>query len=287
MWTRRGPSHPAAEEKSRLLPTVLCRLSAAVRQRPRLTPLCPVDDEGCPVCGRCRFERHRILTDALAASWELSNRERAWFDEREGHQCGSCGSSLRVRALLWTLRRVAPDPRGLRILHLNEIPNVEKILRGASLVQTFFDPPTYPPSGEGGRSVRTDMRRLPFPDCSFDLVIHSDTLEHIVEWREALDEGHRVLCNSGRQVYTVPLLPERRSRPRLARLSDGAVHPLLPASYHGEGEHYLVAWEFGLDFLKSRRPWLRELDYVDRRRNPTVFTAVEAPLGRRRAHART
>lgn len=52
--------------------------------------------------------------------------------------------------------------------------------------------------------LAADALRLPFPADSFDAVICSEVLEHIPDWRGALDEIARVLRPGGRLCVSVP-----------------------------------------------------------------------------------
>jgi len=84
------------------------------------------------------------------------------------------------------------------------------------------------------------MQRLPHADESFDLVVHSDTLEHVPDPVRGLAECRRVLRDGGACVFTVPIIVGRLTRSRAG----------LPPSYHGEaakGDAYLVHTEFGAD----------------------------------------
>ncbi len=87
-----------------------------------------------------------------------------------------------------------------------------------------------------------DMHRLPFADQSFDLVTHSDTLEHVKDPVHALTECRRVLQPGGFLAYTVPAIVGRMSRDRVG----------LAPSYHGNSQDrandMLVHTEFGADF---------------------------------------
>jgi SAM-dependent methyltransferase len=98
------------------------------------------------------------------------------------------------------------------------------------------------PNSTYGAYPDVDMEDLPFPDASFDLVVHSDTLEHVHNPQRALSECRRVLVPGGSLCYTVPVIVERMSRRR-----DG-----LPPSYHGapyDGRSdHLVISEYGADF---------------------------------------
>ena len=87
-----------------------------------------------------------------------------------------------------------------------------------------------------------DMHRLPFVNESFDLVVHSDTLEHVKDPIHALTECRRVLRPGGFLAYTVPAIVGRMSRDRTG----------LPPSYHGNSQDrandMIVHTEFGADF---------------------------------------
>jgi ubiquinone/menaquinone biosynthesis C-methylase UbiE len=86
-----------------------------------------------------------------------------------------------------------------------------------------------------------DMRDLPYPDGSFVLVVHSDTLEHVPNPISALLECHRVLQVGGAACFTIPIIVGRMSKSR-----EG-----LPKSFHGNEaqspDDFVVHTEFGAD----------------------------------------
>jgi ubiquinone/menaquinone biosynthesis C-methylase UbiE len=116
----------------------------------------------------------------------------------------------------------------LIVLELNEAGSLSPVLRTIS-TYTF------------GAYPDVDMLALPYPDNSFDLVVHSDTLEHVPNPISALRECHRVLKVSGALCFTVPIIVGRMSRSR-----DG-----LPKSFHGNEaqspDDFVVHTEFGAD----------------------------------------
>ena len=66
------------------------------------------------------------------------------------------------------------------------------------------------PAEASARTVAGDALNLPFPDESFDCVIASEVLEHIVEDEKAMWELARVVKPGGTVAVTVPRwLPER------------------------------------------------------------------------------
>lgn len=194
----------------------------------------------CSICGSGSFVENRVLWPELVAEWQLNERERDYIDRQQGTACTSCGANLRVIALGNAIRAVvgttatlraaiiAGSFEGWRILDCNGAPGISAEL---SAIQgyTRADFPEY------------DMRKLPFPDGSFDLIIHSDTLEHVEHPITALEECRRLLSARGRLTFTVPMIVDRLSRNRAG----------LPPSYHGapgtDREDYVVHTEFGAD----------------------------------------
>ncbi|MDP3067686.1 MAG: methyltransferase domain-containing protein [Methylocystis sp.] len=194
----------------------------------------------CSICGGGSFTSHKVLWPALIAEWRLSETEAAYIDEQQGCACDGCGANLRIVALGdavrcatgfdKTIRAFAETPEAarLRILDLNGAPAISPAL--AALPE--YVRADYP---------KVDMLAMPFADGVFDLVIHSDTLEHVPHPVRALQECQRVLAPGGSLCFTVPVVVGRLTRNR-----DG-----LPKSYHGDpatcAEDLLVQTEFGAD----------------------------------------
>jgi ubiquinone/menaquinone biosynthesis C-methylase UbiE len=126
-----------------------------------------------------------------------------------------------------------------------------------------------------GAYVNEDMCRLTFADNQFDLAVHSETLEHLVDFRRALDEVRRVLKAGGVQIYTVPLLHNRKTRQRMSQEQGGTIVHLYPPSFHGNEGEFPVVWEFGRDFIDARRSCIAEIQYDNYWTNKTVFSIIE------------
>jgi SAM-dependent methyltransferase len=66
------------------------------------------------------------------------------------------------------------------------------------------------PAGADALAVRGDVRRLPFPDESFEVVVAAEVLEHVPDDAAAIAELARVLRPGGVAAVTVPRWwPER------------------------------------------------------------------------------
>ena len=150
----------------------------------------------CAVCGSAELHYVEELSPALIREWELSAEEAAYVNRQQGLQCVRCGSTLRCMALATALLRhcggagtfaefsASPTARQLRVLEINEAGGVAPFLAkwpGHQLVR-------YPD---------VDMQHLPHADGAFDLVVHSDTLEHVPDPVAGLAECRRVLRDSG------------------------------------------------------------------------------------------
>ncbi len=200
----------------------------------------PGDLGDCAVCGARTYACRPIIWDRLAREWQLSPRERASLDRQQGTACTGCGNNLRsivlARAILaamgagGTLRDFAGSAAAaaLRVLEINEAGLLSPVLRrmpGHVLA-------AYP---------AVDIHAMPYAPGSFDLVVHSDSLEHVGAPVHALSECRRMLRRGGALCFTVPTLIGRLTRSRAG----------LPKSYHGNpdetGEDYVVQTEFGAD----------------------------------------
>jgi SAM-dependent methyltransferase len=215
------------------------------------------DERGvCSVCGEATtFVRNSwILPPDMVRDLGQARLVEA-FVRRESSWCGQCGSNLRVRRLADVLlehyadaaRSLAalveePGFGGLRVAEVNSIGAAHAVLDRHPRLRYS----EYP--GE-------DICALSYADGEFDLVLTSDTLEHVPDWRQALRETRRVLRDGGRHVFTIPLVPSRRQT---------AARDSLPPQYHGRGSgplallsrkraDFLAHTDFGMDVLDELR----------------------------------
>jgi SAM-dependent methyltransferase len=215
------------------------------------------------------------------------------MEQREGSRCAKCDSNLRsghlagaivaeVNAMAHTrathLSGLFRDARAraLAIAEINSADTLHRYLKGCPGLR-------YSEFGSQAAEVPSeDLMALSYPDASFDLVITSDTLEHVPEIGRALREIFRVLKPGGAHVFSVPAVMGRPTRQR-ARLVQGQVTHLLPPTFHaGPAEcspDFLVFYEFGDDFEALCTEAGFEMAVLRDAANPSLVTFI----GRRRA----
>lgn len=183
----------------------------------------------CPICNHNTLNYHPVIWESLAREWELTPNQLDYINLQQGGHCGQCGTKVRCIALYkaiqsFMLQRSNQEIHGVVI---NELST----LKIDNLGFTSITEVTYP---------QVNMMAMRFPDASFDIVMHTDTLEHIQDPIQALKECRRILKPGGAVAFTVPLLVERLTRYR----------DRLPLSVHGSesaGDDYRVWSEFGAD----------------------------------------
>lgn len=194
----------------------------------------------CEVCGGHEFRFEAVLWDELVEAWGLSDEERAYVDRQQGECCTACGANLRSIALAGSIRSHLGMTewldtglerrrwRKLQVLELNEAGTLSPLLNRL-------------PGHVLGVYPEVDMQAMNYPDASFDLVVHSDTLEHVSDPVRALGECRRVLRPGGACCFTVPIIVGRMSRRRDS----------LPPSWHGDPgtskKDWQVQTEYGAD----------------------------------------
>jgi SAM-dependent methyltransferase len=239
-------------ESLNVLPSVITRL-----RRPTFRSLGLQSQGLCHACGTVtEFTMREVLWPALVNEWRLTPVMKAALDRRESRTCLVCNNNYRNRQLARALVEVyaknseasvsdlthSEHFRSLRILGidldfllmLEDCPGFSR----SDYITSLIPVRGLPDNG------------LPFADASFDLVLVSDTLEHIPTYRRALQEIRRVLTLGGQFVTVQPVILSRKTLTRCAVDDAGNTRHLLPPSYHArKPDDSLVFVEFGIDFI--------------------------------------
>lgn len=204
----------------------------------------------CSVCGT-----FGVFTGPIAVG----------LSQRDLFACEECGTTLRYRDQATAILQhfacgAANSLDGFVQTTAPQLEILEFGLRGP-FVQRFRTLPKYrqaylfddvPPGEEHDGVYCEDIRHTTFADEAFDLVITSDVMEHVSNWRDAVAETARLLRPGGAHIFTIPLRwpipPTSRVR---AKLVDGKIVHLVAPRYHvsGTGGQALVFTDFGADLL--------------------------------------
>lgn len=190
----------------------------------------------CCCCGSSQFSYQAVLWQGLIDEWRISPYEADYVNRQQGYHCTICQSNMRSMVLAKAIMRCfgyiglfkdfVQDAayQRLKVLEINSAGNLTQFLEKMPEHTLKF----YP---------EVDMLALAYSDESFDLVVHSDTLEHVEFPVRGLAECHRVLKPVGFCTFTVPIIVDRLTCSRVG----------LPASYHsGDATNQHLVWsEFG------------------------------------------
>ena len=197
----------------------------------------------CYCCGSNEFKYNEVLWQELIDEWRIGSHEAEYINKQQGLHCEKCNSNLRSMALALAIMKIY----GYKGIFINFVTqkkisklNILEINEAGSLTPFL--------SRLSGHTIKKypeiDMMNIKFPDMYFDIIIHSDVLEHIKHPVRALSECHRVLKQGGYCAFTIPMIVDRLTMKR-----EG-----LPPSYHGCQENkadFLVHTEYGCDAWKQ------------------------------------
>ena len=198
----------------------------------------------CFVCGGTSFEYHKIIWKELARDWQLSPFELEYINLQQGKKCSHCHSNMRSNVLAHALiEALASKSQSLHQLTLNEYHLTQEVsileVNAAGTLGQYLEKfakrcqVEYP---------EYNMHGLDIIAKKFDIVIHSDTLEHVPNPVHALSQCKDILRDGGSLIYTVPVIVGRMSRDRTG-LSDSSHSKVSRLDYR-------VATEFGADFWR-------------------------------------
>jgi SAM-dependent methyltransferase len=241
----------------------------------------------CWVCGR--FSERRLLPvcfmpDELVSGHGYTPEWMMFLNEREGKICCICERNGRSRQIA----RVLVKQYGVRARSLAELVGesafrslvIAELNQCAQLHEFLAALPglRYTEYGSTDPAVPSeDVLNLSYQDGSFDLVLTSDTLEHVPDCERALAEIHRVLKPGGLHVFTIPVIWDQALSRRRAIVDGGRLVHLVPPVYHGGSvnvDDCLAFYDYGADIVDIVRSAGFEVELVEDRRNRALKTLV-------------
>ena len=209
---------------------------------------------------------------------------------RESRFCRVCGAPYRVRRISEILMLnlckkkhtylnqciLSGELNNYSILQLNEIGGAgslqETLGKLPNVVTTIYDPRYGFGDLIDGKSNQ-DMTNLTFETNSFDIVLHSEVLEHVVDFKQAHSEAVRVLKPNGKLIFTIPVqLHNKETFSRIQLDASRNVLFVLPKIWHG--------WAGGPFALLPRRD-----DYLEMHTfGEDIFRVLDSKLGNLEIH---
>lgn len=248
-------------------------------------------------CAACNFKgkqkQKKVLWNDLIREWELSEQWADWFNIREGQYCVKCRCCARTNQLSEAILQELATRTGnlytnlndafkqhsvqeLRIAEINSLGNIHPFL--AQSLNLYYSEflSTHP-------EIRSEnLESLSYSDNFFDIVLTSETLEHVPNIDKAFAEIHRVLKPGGKHIFTTPVVWDRPlTRIRASMLNNQVIHH-FPPSYHGSKtknqSDYLVFYEFGVDIVDRCKLAGFEVELLRNQQNPSLVTFITTKL---------
>jgi SAM-dependent methyltransferase len=168
-------------------------------------------DKHCYACGSdvTEWVFSEVINDELASTWDLTPELIHSFNLRESMLCPNCSSSFRLRLLAESMSIIYGGGMSLKeMISNNSLDGIDvaEINSCGNLHQFLGQIPgiAYSEYGSKNKDVRSeDLKRLSYENKEFDLVLTSDTLEHVPDFKAALSEIHRVLKPGGMHIFTI------------------------------------------------------------------------------------
>ena len=208
----------------------------------------------CPCCER---DTHFVAYDP-------------WL--RDNFRCANCGSIPRNRALIRVLEQYFPNWTSLAI-HESSPSGGGASARLRRSCRRYLASQYFPKEPFGGKIAdfqNEDLESQTFADCTFDIVITQDVLEHVYDPASVFREIARTLKPGGAHVFCVPLVNKHRPTQIWAtRNLDGSPNFLYEPDFHGNpvdprGSPVTMRWGYDIvDFIKKESSLATSIEYLD------------------------
>lgn len=145
-------------------------------------------------------ESENVMVECPICGWKGKEFLPYGFETRKNAKCPNCGALERHRLYYLYLKRKIPIYKNLKLLHFSP----EKCLVG---FLKSYDNVEYLSADINPNLAmkKEDITNISFEDNSFDIIICSHILEHIVEDIKAMQELFRILKPGGFALIQVPI----------------------------------------------------------------------------------
>lgn len=158
------------------------------------------------------------------------------YVSRKNAQCPKCGSLERHRLYYLYLRKTLNTGRKISLLHFAPERILEDLFRSYSNIDYLSV------DIEEGRAMKVeDITSVKLADDSFDVIMCSHVLEHIVDDKKAMRELYRILKQGGFAIIQVPIKDELERTFEDKSITD----PKDRLIYFGQEDHVRV---YAIDF---------------------------------------
>jgi SAM-dependent methyltransferase len=134
-------------------------------------------------------------------------RGRRFYDNDCGYghiykksTCLGCFSQPRHRAFVFYFKKIVPKDKPLKLLHFAPEPFVAKFLQSYQALDYLSVD-----IDQDKAMKKEDITNLSFGDSSFDIIICSHVLEHVINDNKAMRELFRILKPGGFAIIDVPI----------------------------------------------------------------------------------
>ena len=248
-------------------------------------------------CAACNFKgkqkQKNVLWKELISEWELTQQWTDWFNIREGQYCVNCRCCARTHQLSIAILQELANHSGTSYTNLREAFKNQQIqqlviaeINSLGNIHPFLaQSPNlwYSEFLSTNPAIRSEnLESLSYSDNFFDVVLTSETLEHVPDIDKAFAEIHRVLKPGGKHIFTTPVVWDRPLTRIRASMSNNEVIHQLPPSYHGSKtknqSDYLVFYEFGADVIERCKLAGFQVDLLRDQQNPSLVTFITTKL---------
>lgn len=193
--------------------------------------------------------------------------------ERWIRKCVWCRSTPKYRAIVWVLEERLGcslpsflDDRSRQLYELTTTSPIYRCHRHRRnyVCSGYFSDRPFKTQVRSG-VWNEDLQNLHFVDGSFDLVVSSETMEHVRRPWVGFQEIARVLKPGGFHCFTIPYSPVRTTTARVDTSGPDNIY-ILPKVYHQDPycpEDSLVYTDFGRDLPQLLEPFgFRTREYL-------------------------